>query len=312
MGNNVHRLNEFQEAVELGLTDIYKDNYRRLKREYKDWVNEVKAENWNDTDIVYSGLGVAPEKTLGGRIQSDKIIKSPQKTHTLVPYALSLVLEREIRDYDRYNVFKPVIADMAKSFVVRLNLIAYGFLINAFSASAAAKYLTIRSEAPVSTNHTRLDGGTWTNRLNPNLPLSYVGLVEADILLANMVNERNIFIPSPGERILCSPDKRVLALTLVNSNLKPGTADNDDNYFKGQYAVHACPYLTQAEYWFLQGDKNSRGFVVAMRLGKGGAEPEMTRDVEISSQNAIFAAYMAADWKTIDTRYLIGSTGTGA
>jgi hypothetical protein len=309
MSTNVLRLNEFTEATELGLTDVYKDEYKRLKREYTDWVNEVDAKHWVDTDIVYSGLGVAPEKTLGGRIQSDRILKGPQKSHTLVPYALALVMEREIREWDLYDVFKPVVRDMAKSHVVRMNLVAYGFLINAFNASANAKYLTYRSEAPCSTSHTRLDGGTWSNRLSPNLGLSYVGIQEADILLAKMVNERGIFIPAMGERILCSADKRWIANTLINSELRPSSADNDLNDLKGKYQVHACPYLTQEEYWFLQGPKSGRGFVVAMRIG---VEPEMTRDVEISTQNAIFASYSSFDWKTIDPRHFIGSTGTGS
>jgi hypothetical protein len=34
--------------------------------------------------------------------------------------------------------------------------------------------------------------------------------------------------------------------------------------------------------------------------------------VEISTQNAIFASYSSFDWKTIDPRHFIGSTGTGS
>ena len=303
--SQTHRFSDFPLAFELGLTKVYRDELKQHPKHYYNWLAEYPAKHFFDTDWMNSGLGVMPSKAIGSQITVDKILNGPSKQHGMTPYAQALVIQYEVMRWDLYDVFKPVVRELPKSAVTRYNLVAYGFLLQAFTV-VDSKYKTYQSEAACLTNHTRLDAGTWSNRLAADEGLSYEAIQSALIIMRKLVNERGLFVNMEPKMLETSVDQAWLAETYLQSTLRPGTADNDKNTLRGGLSHHCSPYLTQATYWFLFCRKGDPAHKVWMRLGDN---PDLVKDQDTRTRDRIFTSYCSFEFATMNTPGMVGSTG---
>ena len=305
MASNVHDFSEYAEAFELGLTEVYVDELTKLPKEYYPWLREYPAQHFFDTDWVLSGVGVMPTKDIGAEIITDKILRGPTKRHGMQPYALALVIQYEVIRWDLYSIFEPVVRELAKSAVDRYNLIAYK-LLNEHTTTTDSNYLTYQGEVPVTQTHTRLDGGSWSNRLANDEGVSYEGFQKAIILLRKLVNERGRFVRVVPDKVIVPVDTKWIALTILDSVGRSGTADNDVNTMYGYFGCTDSVYLSEPTFWWMQCSKNDRAFRVAMRLGDN---PDIVRDQDPRTRNRFFSSYCSMEMGTFDTRGIVGSTG---
>jgi phage major head subunit gpT-like protein len=306
MPSNVIHMNDHSEAFELGLTTVYRDELKRLPVEYRDILREKKAMHFFDTEWVVSGLGVMPEKTIGGNIPVDRILDGPTKKHGMKTYAVGLVIVYEALRWDLYDVFEPLARELPRSAVDRYNLVAYEFYEQAFTATDT-KYKNYQGEAAISATHARLDGGTWSNRLTDDDALSYEGIQEALVLIRRTVNDRGRFVQLKPSVLIVAPEQEWVADTILNSTKRPNEATNDKNTLSGKgLRVHTSNYLTTPQPWFLQCSKRERGFQVCMRLGDS---PDLVRDTDNRSRNKLMTSYCSFEFAVFQTRGLVGSSG---
>lgn len=308
MGAPQHGLAEYADAFQLGITKIYRGSLKRTPVEYRSVVREVPAKHFYDTDWHISGLGIMPEKEVGGSIDVDKIISGNTKRHEMVPYALSIIITHEAIYWDLFDVFKPLARMLPKSAVDRYNLVAYSYYANAFNSSASSKYLTVEGEAVCSTSHARLDGGTWSNRLADDDSLSYEGIQEMLILARRLVDDRGLFVKASPKWVIVAPEQEWVAETVLNSTLRPMTANNDMNTLKGNFQCHSSSFLTSANPWFMQCDKRDPAYAVGIRLGEN---PDLVRESEVGTRNRVMSSYCSFDWFTMQPLGLFGSNNAG-
>lgn len=307
MPSNVHTMAEFADAFELGLTRVYRDELKRIPVEYRSVIREKPAKHFYDTEWVVSGLGTMPTKAVGGEIEVDKIISGPTKRHGMQPYALALVIVYEAIRWDLHSIFAPLARSLPKSATDRYNLVAYDFYENAFNSSASAKYLNYQGEAPCSTSHQSLDGSTWSNRLAGNDALSYEAIQEAEVLLTRTTNDRGQYVQIRAKHLICAVEQKWIAKTILMSDKRPGTANNDMNTLSSDgLSIHTSVFLTTPEYWFLQCSKNEPGFQVCMRMGDS---PDLVRDSDSRTRNRIMTSYCSFEFANFQDRGLVGSSG---
>lgn len=309
MSVQTHTVAGYPLAFELGLTKVYRDEVKRTGIEYRDWLVEKPAQHLFDTEWVVSGLGVMPEKAIGEDINVDKILNGPTKRHGMRFYGIALVIVWEAIRWDLYDIFDGLVRELAKTAVDRKNLVAYGFLDNAFNASANTRYRTFQEQAACSTTHTRLDGGVWSNRLANDDALSYEGIQLMIILMRKTVNERGRYILLKPEWILTSVEQQWVADTIVKSTKRPNTANNDVNLLKDDWSVHTSVYFSQPTYWFAKTRKGDPAFSVCMRIGD---QPDLVRDTLPANRNKIMSSCGSWEFATFDTRGIGGSTGGAA
>ena len=300
------RFQQFLEAFSIGLTNAFEDDLKQHKKTYPEFLREEQAKHWFDTDWMTSGLGAMPRKEIGAAVSTDTIFKGPTKRHQLDAFALAVVIDHEALEWDLYGVFEDFPNELAKAAVDRYNVLGHAILNYSFAAPSA-DYQTFLGENMISTAHTRLDGGTWTNQLVGNPGISYLALMEIDILLARMVNERGRYIVMRASKLICAPEQAWIAREVIKSEYRPDTSGRVVNQAKGQYDIYTSPYLTNAQYWWAQSDK--RDLRAWMRLGKG---PMLKRDQEIRTLALVMVSYMSCNTAVFDSRGLIGSTGAGA
>ncbi len=285
---NVAQMNEFSALLELGLSRVFKDDLPTHPKLYTAWLTERKAKEWIEDELLTTGFGPMPEKPVGNPITVDKPYISNPKDYEMTPYGLGFVAEYELIRWDKYGVFTDITKKLARSGVDRKNVLAYAILNNAFSTTDST-YTTYAGEALAETTHTLLRGGTAKNAPTVSVGLSYLGLQEAITDYMLLPNEDGLFILLNPSKVIAHPSKAWIGKTLLQTEGRPGTADNDINTLKGEgLSMHTSPYLTDTDAWFVVADK--RQLAESMRFDVGD-DLMFRQDYQISTWNRVYSMY---------------------
>lgn len=301
----VHEFAAYSEAFSLGLSEVYEDRLKQHERSYTAFLKEETAKRWFDTDWSVSGLGATPEKAIGAAFSTDKRLKSATKQYALTAYALGTLIEYEAMRWEIYGIFDGLPQELADSATDRYNIVGHSILNNSFSAPSSA-YQIYNGENMLSTAHVRLDGGTWSNKSTDNVGLSYLGIQQGKTDLAKTVNERGRFVKLQAKQLIVSEDQRWIAETIMGSIYRPDNANMNKNTVKGEFSIYASPYLTNANYWWLQSNKGD--IRIKMRLGD---KPKLKRDQDIRNWTMVMVSYCSFGVAVFDSKGLWGSTGGG-
>jgi hypothetical protein len=303
---NVIRYSDWTTAFQLGITKVYKDVLRKQPKMYGKWLREEKAEHFIDKEWTVSGLGVMPEKVIGSTISTDQIFQGVTKSYTMKTYALALVIQYEVFRWDLFGIFPDVVEMIAKAATDRYNLVAYGLWNNAFTADAALIYATFQGEAICSTTHTRLDGGTWSNRPSTDVGLSYTALQQAVIDLRKQVDERGRFVQVSPRAVIVAVENDWIAKTIVRSDWMPENANRQINLTReqGLSEVHSAPFITQPNYYFVVCEKED--YKIKMSLGDG---PDLVKDSDVRTRNQVYTSYASFRFDSFNSVGIWGSTG---
>ena len=109
-----------------------------------------------------------------------------------------------------------------------------------------------------STAHPLVSGGTNSNRPTTGADLNETSLEAAVIQVAGWTDERGLLIAAKPRKLILPADLQFVATRLLDSDLRPNTADNDINALRNNgtipegYSVNH--YLTDTNAWFLLTD----------------------------------------------------------
>ena len=307
--SNAAQAEEFSAYLKTGLDDIFEDTLPTHDKLYRGWLAESAADEYKEDAIVITGLGTMPTKNVGGDITVDKPYTSSEKVYTLSTYALGYVAEYELVRWDRYSIFDEMESELTKSAVDRCNIQATAIVNNSFSTTDSV-YTTYASEAICSTSHALLGGGTTSNRSDTDAALSFAGLQEARTDFMIMQNERGLYVRLKPKKLIVHPSNEWWAQTLMQSQLRPQTADNDKNVISGAFSVEGDnPYLTTANAWFITCDKGRLAKAMRFRIGD---KPMSRHDFDHSTYNSVRSCYQSNRAEVIHYQGFWGSQGDGA
>jgi hypothetical protein len=109
-----------------------------------------------------------------------------------------------------------------------------------------------------STAHTLANGSTFRNELSTAADLNETSLEQALIDVAGFVDERGLKIAVTGVKLIVPKELQFTSDRLLESQLRPGTADNDINAVRNMgmlpegYVVNH--FLTDTDAWFIKTD----------------------------------------------------------
>lgn len=304
MPSTAMEFSQYQETFALGLSTVFKNTLKNLERSYSAFLKETTAEHYLDTDWSVSGFGPMPTKGIGAAISTDTLLKSPTKQYSLTPYALGCTIEYEAVRWDLYGIFDGLAAELAKSATDRYNIVGHAVLANGFAAPTS-EFQNYAGENIFSTTHSRLDGGTYTNRSTNDIGLSYLGIQQAIIDLGKLVNERGIFVQVRPRMIVTAIDLDWIAQTILQSEYRYDNANSAKNTLKGQLTNYSTPYLISPLPWFVVCDKDTTR--IKMRLGDS---PKFEKDSDVRNRNLVMTSYCSFGLGVFDPRGWWGSLGT--
>lgn len=212
-----------------------------------------------ETYYERAGLGDFQRKNEGGNIIYTDPIAGSELKFSHVRRSNGYKITQEMLDHDQYAEIIKLEKDLQIAGMEDLEIAGHKLLNGAFATTADA---TIGYTATgfdglqlVSTAHTRLDGGaTQANRPSTDANLSWTSLANGRQQFQLWLDHRGRKIISFPRLLVVHPNDELTARELIQSALKPGTANNEINALQGEFEVLVTPYLTDTNSWFLLGD----------------------------------------------------------
>ena len=253
---------------------------------------------------MLSGFGSAPVKSEGSAVSFDDAQEAYTARYTMETIALAFsITEEAIEDnlYDRLasRYTKALARSMANTKQVK----AAAVLNSAFDSTVTGG----DGKELCATDHPLAGGSTLRNELSTAADLNETSLENSLIDIAAFVDERGLKVSVRGLKLIVPPALQFVADRLLESTLRPGSADNDVNATRNMgmlpqgYVVNH--YLTDTDAFFIKTDA-PRGFVHFERL------PITTKmEGDFDTGNVRYKARERYSFGFSDPRCVFGSPG---
>jgi len=298
-------------AIALGqIRDLLLPGLMEITGEYKDLPNfyskifSKRKSNMQIERSVQARYMSLPElKTEGGATQFDNNA-GERWVYNMEPVEVGLgyAITRKAIDDNLYkSEFKPTALGLSKSFNQFWEREAAGIFNNAttYDTNVGGD-----GKALCATDHP-YDGGTWANRPTTDLDLNEGSLLDGmTAVRRDFVDEAGLKVYARAERLIVPLELEKVAIRLLKSELRPGTANNDVNAVLslsgGLTQYIAWDYLTNSRAWFL--DTTIDGFIHIERVPY---ETDMW--VDNITDNLLVKAYQRGGFFNNDPRAVWGS-----
>ena len=241
--------------LEPGLNALFGMEYDRYENEHAEIFDTESSDRAFEEEVMLAGFGSAPTKTEGAGVGFDSANEAYTARYSHETVALAFALTEEaIEDnlYDRLGAryTKALARSMAHTKQVK----AAAVLNNAFNASFTGG----DGVELCSLVHPLNGGGTFANEPSTAADLNETSLENALIDVSGFVDERNMVVALRGMKLIIPSALQFIADRLLESALRPGTADNDVNAIKNMgmvsegYTVNH--FLTDPDAFFLKTD----------------------------------------------------------
>jgi hypothetical protein len=295
---------QLAKELEPGLNALFGLEYARYENESAQIFDTESSERAFEEEVMLSGFGAAPVKSEGTAVTFDDAQEAYTARYNNETIALAFsITEEAIEDnlYDRLasRYTKALARSMAHTKQVK----GAAVLNSAFDTGVTGG----DGVALCVTNHPLVNGSTLANTPSTAADLNETSLENGLIDIAGYVDERGLKVSVKGTKLMVPANLQFVADRLLESTLRPGTADNDINATRNMgmlpngYAVNH--FLTDTDAWFVKTDA-PRGFIHFERLS---LSTKMEGDFDTG--NVRFKARERYSFGYSDPRCVYGSPG---
>jgi hypothetical protein len=295
---------QLAKELEPGLNALFGLEYARYDDESSEIYDTESSERAFEEEVMLSGFGSAPVKQEGSAITFDDAQEAytARYTHETIALAFSIT-EEAIEDnlYDRLasRYTKALARSMANTKQVKGAATLNNAFDNTFTGGDGKELC--------ATDHPLVNNGSLRNEPSTDADLNETSLENALIDIAAFVDERGLKVSVRGQKLIIPPALQFVADRLLESTLRPGSADNDINATRNMgmlpqgYTVNH--YLTDTDAFFIKTDA-PRGFVHFERM------PMSTKmEGDFDTGNVRFKARERDSYGYSDPRCVYGSKG---
>jgi len=242
----------FNNAMAPGLFAWAKENFKRYPQYWKEYYSTRTSKRSYEESSYSSGFGYLQEKPEGTAVQYDARFQGPTKRWTHSTWALACRITEEAIDDDLYGAMKGAMKDLGVSAAATRHLLAARMLMN---ATATTYHTCGDGKALCVSDHTRLDGSTWSNVASAADPTE-ASLTAAINNFEGIVDHRGKRYDQKAKTIVCGRNWKFTFQKLLKSSQEPETNNNAINPLKDyNLKLVVDPEITDNR-WFLQGEKD--------------------------------------------------------
>ena len=241
----------FAKALQVGVNAWYGDAYAKHMEEFPDLFDKSDSRKAFEEDVGTSMFGLAAVKPEGSAIAYDTATQGFTTRYQHVSYGLGFVITEEMIEDDQYDVIgKKRAQALAFSMRQTKEIVA----ANVYNRAETAGYIGGDGSVMLAVDHANVAGGTYSNRLTTAADLSEASLEQALIDIGKLENDRGLKIAIQPQCLVIPVDLQFEADRILNSTMRPGTADNDKAVLNGKFpeGVKMNHYLTDANNWFIR------------------------------------------------------------
>lgn len=294
----------FSHLLAPGLRKVFFQHLKEREEEFSKVFNMKTSSRAYEEDLEVAGLGTMPVKTEGAGIQYTDPAQGEKKRYTHVTYGLGYRVTMEMMEDDLYGVMRKMTKELAKAARNAREVNAWNVFNTAFTTQFGFPKFGA-NEALISTSHTRLGGGTLSNRPSVDADLGQASLEAARIHFETLTDENGIPTIIKPKWLIVPPDMIMVARELLGSEFKPYESSNTINpIMKDGLDFMVSHYLTDPDAWFLIAgkDEHDLNFFTrqAVRYQNGD---------DFDTGDAKFKAFQRFSVGAGEWRGLYGSTG---
>ena len=237
-----------------GLNALFGTEYARYEQEHAEIYNEYGSERSFEEDQKITGFGNAPNKNEGASTFFDTAQEGYTTRYTMETISMGFALTQEAFEDNLYDSLSArYVKELARSLANTKQIKAAAVLNNGFTSFNTGDGVTL-----YSTSHPLVTGGTIANRPTTAVDFNETSLEAAGIQIGKWVDERGKIINARVRKMIAPIDLQYTAIRVLETQLQPGTANNDVNAIRTSAAVPegfaVNHYLTDPDAWFLLTD----------------------------------------------------------
>ena len=295
---------QLAKELEPGLNALFGMEYDRYDNEHAEIYDTETSDRAFEEEVMLVGFGNAQTKSEGQSVQFDNATEhyTSRYTHETVTLAFALTEEAmEDNLYDRLGAryTKALARSMAHTKLVK----SAATLNNAFDSSFTGG----DGKELCATDHPLQNGGTFANELSTAADLNETSLENSLIDISTLTDDRGMIIALRGMKLIVPPQLQFVADRLLESTLRPGSADNDVNAIKSMgmlpegYTINH--FLTDTDAFFIKTDAPN-GFKHFERLPLA-----TSMEADFDTGNMRYKARERYSFGFSDPRCVFGSPG---
>jgi hypothetical protein len=288
-----------------GLNALFGMEYARYGEQHKEIYETETSERSFEEETKLSGFSAAPVKNEGSAISYDNAQEAWTTRYNHETIALGFSITEEAVEDNLYDSLSTRYTKaLARAMAYTKQVKAAAILNNAFSGSGVTYG---DGKTLCATDHPLVSGGTNSNTPATPADLNETSLEAAVIQIAAWTDERGLLIAAKPRKLVVPPSLQFVATRLLETELRPATADNDINAMRamgsipGGYTVNN--YLTDNNAWFLMTDiPNGLKHFVRTPM-------QTSMDADFDTGNARYKARERYSFGVSDSLGIFGSPG---
>lgn len=253
--------------------EIKDDQFAMVEKDYPKFMRIENTQRAFVKKGSISGLGLPLQNRDLQRLPLDEPIQGPIAYYSPVTYRLGYQIERQAVEDELWGLLANRPMNMLRGSQIIMDLAAANILNNGVTLQSYDMAGGDGVKTPLfSTAQVREDnGGTWTNRIATDLPITVETVFQAIVdLLYNLKDSRgypimyqgviNIFVPSISSTLWRQ------AVEVQKSVMNPNTTDNRTNALLQQFSINVVPlrFLTSPTAWFIGWQPGAQNYGLTM------------------------------------------------
>lgn len=248
---------DFRRELQQGLYATFGLNYEDWTTEWTEIFESDKSTKAYEEEVMLVGLGIAEDTGEGQAVGYDSGGEAwvSRYKHKKVTKAFS-VTEEAVDDNQYHNVASLYSKSAARAIRTREEVDGAGVLNNGFSASHLGG-----DGAPLFSNLHPLSGpsgGYGVNTFATQADLSDDSLQDMVNMISRATDDRGVPIMLRPQKLVVAVENNFTAQRILHSDLRSGTANNDQNALKAQRSIpkgHCVNhYITDPDMWVVLTD----------------------------------------------------------
>ena len=261
--------------VDKTLQGIMKGQLKELPRIYPNVFSIKTSDRKFERIVTYVPFGDSQSKPEGEAYAMDTLRQGYTKDFTHTENGLGFEVTQTALEDDAENILNRAGEWLAFSARYVEEKRAANPFNNGFGTETTPDGVSL-----FNTTHALKGGGTARNRLATDADLSATSLAQAMVDTQNEQKDEagHLAAPIKSWTLYVPPALEFLAHKLVNSQLQPGTADNDVNALKMRrtWEIVVNPHLSDADAWFLIANNKAQHGLTFYRRVPISMEPMAT------------------------------------
>ena len=238
-----------------GLNALFGLEYANYDAEHSEIYDTESSDRSFEEEVKLSGFDAAPVKDEGSAISYDAAQESFTARYNHETIAMGFAITEEAMEDNLYDSLSARYTKaLARAMAHTKQVKAVVPLNNGFTTA----YSSGDGVALFSASHPLVSGGTNSNTQSTAADLNETSLEAAVIQIGKWTDERGLLIAARPQSLVIPPDLQFVAARVMQSELRPGTADNDINAVRSMGVVPGGTvvnhYLTDTDAWFLLTD----------------------------------------------------------